>query len=288
MIGVIGLGNMGLSMAINLQQKGESILGYDISSYSQEKAKQENIVLCDTLAELIEQSRVLILSLPKAEHVLETCLGAQGIIAHPKNGLLVVDTSTSTPEASRQIAQIFCDKGMTFVDAPVSGGPAGAISGTMSMVVGSSEQAYKEITPILDKMSAKHLRVGEVGAGNITKLGNNLLVAANLLLVAEMVSMAARSGVDSQAFLRGVNQGSGRSAVSEINFEKWILSQAYDSGFTMGLMRKDVALAQNLLHDNLVLSQQVTRLWRDSLTLKDELDFNAIVQKVDEELFKKY
>ena len=287
MIGVIGLGNMGLSMAINLQQKDESVLGYDICASSQKRARQQNIRLCNSLKDLIKKSEILILSLPKAEHVLETCLGEEGIIAYPKKGLIVIDTSTSIPETSRQIAQVFCDIEMTFVDAPVSGGPLGAASGTMSMVVGSSEAVYDEITPILNKMSANHLRVGQVGAGNITKLGNNLLVAANLLLVAEAMSMATRLGVDPQAFLGGINQGSGRSAVSEVNFKKWILNQTYDSGFTMGLMRKDVALAQNLLPDDLLLSQQVVNFWNDSHNLADEIDFNAIVQLVDEKLFKK-
>ncbi|MDO4249963.1 MAG: NAD(P)-dependent oxidoreductase [Moraxella sp.] len=285
MIGVIGLGNMGLSMAINLKTKGEKIQGYDISAASQDRARAQGIDVCADVKSLIEQVDIVILSLPKADSVLDICLGEQGIIAFGQAGLVVIDTSTSTAKTSQTIAHAFKEKNMVFMDAPVSGGPQGALAGTMSMVIGATKADYQRMVPLFDKMSAKHCRIGEVGAGNITKIGNNLLVAANLLLVAEVVSMAAQAGVEAQPFLQGINQGSGRSAVSEVNFTKWILPQAYDSGFTMALMRKDVALANELLQGKDGLIAQVIERWATSQTLSDEEDFNAIVKLVDDKLF---
>lgn len=289
LVGVIGLGNMGLGMAINLLPKVDVVLGYDVSPTAQQKAKDKGISLCHSLAELVERVDIIVLSLPKAEHVLEVCLGNAGIGVLAKKPLTIIDTSTSTPEVSRRIHQELLTKKIVFIDAPVSGGPIGAISGTMSMVVGASEEHYQKVLPLLQKMSAKQVRVGNIGAGNIVKIGNNLLIAAHLITTAEVVSLANKAGVSPQDFLNGLNQGSGRSAASEVNFDKWILNHAYDSGFTMGLMRKDVGLAKELMQDlnlDFPLVKEVMNIWSDSThVLSDNEDFNAIVKLTDKTLF---
>lgn len=288
-VGVIGLGNMGLGMAINLLSKVDTVLGYDVAPTARTKAIEKGIPLCHSLAELVDRVEIIILSLPKAEHVLDVCLGEAGIGVLAKKPLTIIDTSTSTPEVSRHIYQQLLPKKIVFMDTPVSGGPIGAISGTMSMVVGASEEHYQQALPLLQKMSAKQVRVGEVGAGNIVKIGNNLLIAAHLITTAEVVSLANKAGVSPQDFLKGLNQGSGRSAASEVNFDKWILNHAYDSGFTMGLMRKDVGLAKELMQTlnlDFPLAKEVMRIWSESVnTLPDSDDFNAVVKLTDETLF---
>lgn len=135
-----------------------------------------------------------------------------------KPQLIVIDTTTSTPDVSRQIYDEFVKHDMVFVDAPVSGGPKGAINGTMSMLVGADDDVYQTVLPLLELMSARRVHVGKVGAGNVVKIGNNLLAAAHLITTAEMVSLAYHAGVHPDKFLQGLNQGSGRSAVSEVNF----------------------------------------------------------------------
>lgn len=288
-IGVIGLGNMGLGMAKNLMTRGEHVLGFDISPHALDKARVENIPATDSLPTLVGQADCIVLSLPKAEHVRRLCLESNGLADLGRPGLMVIDTSTSTADVSRMVAAKLLQKQIIFMDAPVSGGPMGAANGSMSMVVGASEEHYARALPLLQKMSARQTRVGSTGAGNIVKIGNNLLVAAHLISTAEMVAMAQQAGVEPAHFLHGLNQCSGRSAVSEVNFDRWILSKTYDSGFTMALMRKDVGLAKEMMDAlgvDLPLAEQVVRIWQCSEnTLADDADFNAIVKLTDEQLF---
>lgn len=284
-IGIVGLGNMGLAMAINLIKKGVNVSGFDISSAAIDNAKKHHVATCKSLSELIEHADVIISSLPKAEHVQVICLGDGGIINQKKPQLIVIDTTTSTPDVSRQIYDEFVKHDMVFVDAPVSGGPKGAINGTMSMLVGADDDVYQTVLPLLELMSARRVHVGKVGAGNVVKIGNNLLAAAHLITTAEMVSLAYHAGVHPDKFLQGLNQGSGRSAVSEVNFPIWVLNHAYDSGFSMGLMRKDVGLAKQMADDlglELPIAKNIAKIWQSSRhVLEDERDFNEMVKLTD-------
>lgn len=288
-VSVIGLGNMGRGMAETLLRNGYKVMGYDLSESARTEA--ENIgVIISPLAQLLKESKIVVLSLPKAEHVEALALGANGINDLGHEGLIIIDTTTSTAEVSRKIYAELKNKGMTFIDAPVSGGPAGAKSGTMTMVVGATAQNFENIQPFLADLSAVQVNVGECGAGNVVKICNNLLAAAHLITTAEAVALANQSGVSPEQLLAGLNKGSGRSAVSEVNFPRWVLNGAFDSGFTMGLMRKDVGLAKSLAQlesMNLPLSEKVMELWEKSTeTLGDQKDFNAIVQMTDADLFE--
>ena len=288
-VSVIGLGNMGRGMAETLLRNGYKVMGYDLSESARTEA--ENIgVIISPLAQLLKESKIVVLSLPKAEHVEALALGANGINDLGHEGLIIIDTTTSTAEVSRKIYAELKNKGMTFIDAPVSGGPAGAKSGTITMVVGATAQNFENIQPFLADLSAVQVNVGECGAGNVVKICNNLLAAAHLITTAEAVALANQSGVSPEQLLAGLNKGSGRSAVSEVNFPRWVLNGAFDSGFTMGLMRKDVGLAKSLAQlesMNLPLSEKVMELWEKSTeTLGDQKDFNAIVQMTDADLFE--
>lgn len=280
-ISIVGLGNMGRGMAETLLRQGYQVLGYDLSEDARKQAEELGVVIAP-LKELLNSSEIMLLSLPKAEHVEALVLGDSGIEAFGQEGLTIIDTTTSTPEVSRKIHQKLMAKGITFIDAPVSGGPSGAKNGTMTMVVGATDNEFLKIQPFLADLSAVQVNVGECGAGNVVKICNNLLAAAHLITTAEAVALAQKSGVDAEKLLAGINKGSGRSAVSEVNFPKWILNEAFNSGFTIGLMRKDVGLADSLAHSenmNLPLSNKVIELWQQSAALlADQEDFNAIVK----------
>jgi 3-hydroxyisobutyrate dehydrogenase len=172
--------------------------------------------------------------------------------------------------------------GMSLIDAPVSGGPKGALAGTMTMVIGGSEADVARAEPVLAAMSAKRVHVGAVGAGHVAKIANNLLCAAHLAIAGEVTRMAAKAGVPTDRLLMGINAGSGRSFVTEFNFPTWVSSGRFDSGFTMKLMRKDVRLSQELigaLDIDLPLSRKVADLWAASAeTIADDEDFNRIVE----------
>lgn len=281
-VGVVGLGNMGRGMAISLKRGGHRVLGTDASETARTALAAEGIEIHPDVGALCRQAELVILSLPTAEIVEAVVTGANGILAHARPGLLVVDTSTSHPDTTRRLAQLLADAGMALIDAPVSGGPKGAITGTMTMVIGGSEADVARAEPILEAISAKRVHVGAVGAGHVTKIINNLLCAAHLLTAAEAVKIARSAGVDAERMLDGINAGSGRSGVTQVNFPTWVLNDAFNSGFTMKLMRKDVRLGAQLVGElglDLPLAAEAARLWAGSAeTIADGEDFNRIVE----------
>jgi 3-hydroxyisobutyrate dehydrogenase len=172
--------------------------------------------------------------------------------------------------------------GFSFVDGPVSGGPAAANAGTMTMLLGGATGAIEKLHSVLDILTAKTVIVGGSGAGHAAKIANNMLCAANLVLVAEALRLGQASGVAAADLLEAINAGSGRSGVSEVNFPKWVLNGAFDSGFTMGLMRKDVGLAIDLAKSSgveLAAFAAIAEIWRSgSEHIPDSADFNEIVK----------
>lgn len=280
-IGIVGLGNMGRGMALTLQRKGHRVLGTDASPAARAALAAEGIETHDGLAPLTAAADVLVLSLPTAEIVEAVVAGPDGILAHPRADLVVVDTTSSHPDTSRRMAARLAEVGIDFVDAPVSGGPKGAITGTMTMVLGGDDAVVARVEPILADMSAKRVHIGPVGAGHVCKIVNNLLCAAHLLTGAEAMRIAREAGVDPARLLEGLNGGSGRSGVTLVNFPTWILNGAFDSGFTMKLMRKDVRLAAQLVDElglDLPMTAETARLWAESAeTIADGEDFNRIV-----------
>lgn len=281
-VGVIGLGRMGLGMAANLAAKGFATLGLDPAPERRRLAQDRGIAMADDLAALCARSDIVLASLPTAVHVEAVTEGADGFLARARPGAVFVDTSTSEASVSRRLAGAAAARGLGFLDAPVSGGPAGAEAGTLTVMIGGDAAHLERARPALEAISARRLHVGPPGAGNVAKLVNNLLVAAHLLTVSEAVRLSEAAGVPAADVLAVINAASGRSAVSEVNYPRWVLNGAFDSGFTMGLMRKDVGLAAALMREtgtNLPVSDLVARIWADSAArLADGEDFNRIVQ----------
>lgn len=281
-IGVIGLGNMGRGMALSLSRAGFDVLGTDTSDATRRNVATEGIDVVDSIAAVAARADVVILSLPTAAIVAEVVAGSQGLISHARKGVLIIDTSTSHPATTRQLARQLEAVGMAIIDAPVSGGPKGAITGQLTMVIGGSDTDVARAEPVLCAMSAKRVHIGAVGAGHLAKIANNLLVAAHLIAAGEVAKLAEQSGVATERLLEGINAGSGRSGVTQVNFPNWILSGAFNSGFTMKLMRKDVRLAAEVIGQlglALPLSAEVARLWSLSAgSIGDDEDFNRIVE----------
>jgi 3-hydroxyisobutyrate dehydrogenase len=279
-VAVIGLGQMGLGMATTLAGKGFAIVGFDVADASRQKATAAGITVKAPLADALGDADAVILSLPLAVHVAEVVEGPGGVLAAAAKGAMVIDTSTSEASVSRRLAGACATRGMGFLDAPVSGGPAGAKAGTLTMMIGGDAAHVATVQPVLDAIAAKVIHVGPSGAGNVAKLVNNLLVAVNLLTVSEAMRLSEAAGVPTADVLKVVNAASGRSAVSEVNYPRWIQSGTFDSGFTMGLMRKDVRLAQALIAEtglDLPLAELAARVWKESAErLADGEDFNRV------------
>ena len=281
-VGLIGLGNMGRGMALTLKRKGFELVGTDVSTATRESLAKEGISVRETIGEVVSECDLVILSLPTAAIVEQVVSGPNGILANAKPDLLVVDTSTSHPETTRRLARALNAAGMSMLDAPVSGGPKGAITATMAMVIGGAKEDLERAEPILAAMTAKRVHVGDIGAGHVAKIANNLFAAAHLLIAGEVTRMAAKAGVPTEQLLQGINAGSGRSFITEHSYPTWIMNGQFDSGFTMKLMRKDVRLSQELISAlaiDLPMSAKVAELWALSAqSISDDEDFNRIVE----------
>jgi 3-hydroxyisobutyrate dehydrogenase len=284
-VGVIGLGNMGRGMALSLKRGGYVVLGFDAAPNVAEQLQQEGVEARACIADITRDSDVLVLSLPTSEIVEKVVLGEGGIAANAKHGLIVVDTTTADPNSTRKVAAALREAKVGFVDGPVSGGPKGAATATMTMVLGGSDADVAAVEPILAVMSAKRVHVGPVGAGHVTKIINNLLTGVHLLATSEAIRAAEAVGVHPQKLVEALNGGSGRNSSTLTNYPTWIFNDKFDSGFTMKLMRKDIRLAMELLRSvdaNAPISRETGRLWAKSAeSIGDGEDFNRIVQFID-------
>ena len=281
-IGIIGCGNMGSGMARTLREKKCSVFCYDKSPKALKNLEQLGCTKVTSANDLAKFCNLIILSLPTAEIVEETL---ESIHESIKAETVVLDTSTSKPETTKILAKLAIRRNYKFIDGPVSGGPIAANSGEMTMLLGGNEADINSIRPILDILTSKTVIVGPSGAGHAAKIANNMLCAANLILVSEVVKLGEEIGIEAIDLLNGINAGSGRSGVSEINFPKWILSETYNSGFTMGLMRKDVKLGLELTDQYQIQSpvfNAVAKVWEASKeNLPDQSDFNEIYKFED-------
>lgn len=281
-VGVIGLGNMGRGMALSLKRGGFNVLGFDAAPGVAEKLQEEGVQARASVAEITRDAEILILSLPTSDIVEKVVLGDDGVLANAKAGLIVVDTTTADPESTRKVAAALNAANVGWVDGPVSGGPKGAATATMVMVLGGSDEDVAAVEPALAVISAKRTHVGPAGAGHVTKLINNLLTGVHLLATSEALRAAEAAGIDPEKLVEALNGGSGRNSATLTNYPTWIFNDKFDSGFTMKLMRKDVRLAMALLagvNATAPISKEVGRIWASTeATIADGEDFNRVVQ----------
>lgn len=266
-IGVVGLGAMGLGMATTLASNGFAVKGFDLSDSRRRLAAEGGVAPCETLAEVFVDTDFIVFSLPTAKDVAAVVHANLDALKAAKERVVIIDTSTSEPDVSRDLAAGLNALGHGFLDAPVSGGPAGAASGKLTMMIGGSDADVARAAPVIDAMSAKALHVGPSGAGNVAKLVNNLLAAAHMVTTGEGLKLALSAGLEPEQALKVLNAASGKSMISDVHFPTWVMNDRFDSGFTMGLMRKDVRLASELAARTgaaLPLSVEVARLWAES------------------------
>ncbi|WP_102225693.1 NAD(P)-dependent oxidoreductase [Acidimangrovimonas sediminis] len=274
---VVGLGAMGLGMAISLVAAGFETWGFDLSEARRTMARENGVTPVADVAELLGKADFIVFSLPNAQAV-ESVIDSFGGALEGRGRLIVVDTSTSEPGVTRKLAARLAAMGHGFVDAPVSGGPAGAAKGALTMMLGGAPDDLDAAAPVIGALSAKAVRVGPSGAGNVAKLVNNMLCATFISATAEGLRLAEAAGVDAAAALEVLNGASGGSTVSQVHFPTWVMTEAYDSGFTMALMRKDVRLARQLADEtgaDLPLTAHAAEMWRDA-TLPDSDDFTRM------------
>jgi len=274
-VAVIGLGNMGMAMLKRLLEAGHKPIAWDLDPRKRDAARQAGASIGADLKDSIAE--ITLFSLPHDAAVAEVL--HQALPALPQ-GAVIIDTSTLSPRAVQSFAEQAKAQGVFYLDAPVSGGPAGAAAGSMAMMVGGDAVGLERATPILQHLTARLLHIGPSGAGQVAKLVNNLLVASHLVTAGEALRLGAAAGVAPEALLPVLNGASGRSAVTEVNWPRWIIPGSFDSGFSAGLMRKDVGLALELAREldvSLHATGRAAALWQELRdAVPDEADFNRL------------
>ncbi len=279
-IAVIGLGAMGGAMAATLHRSGWEVTGFDPSEAAR-KASQEAGIKTTANLEAVAGTPYAVLSLPAASIVETTVpqlLTVPGTVA-------IIDTTTSEPATSRHMAELAQAQGAAFVDAPVSGGRDGAAGGSLSAFVGGTADALAAAEPVLLALTGgKYSHIGGPGSGNVVKLLNNVLAAANLVSVGEALGVAKAYGIDPAKAAASISDASGGSKVSANMYPNWVLSGTHDSGFSLGLMARDAALAVDVaarIGENPALLAAVAGQWQDALAaLGPTADFTEIARTV--------
>lgn len=259
-VGFVGLGRMGDPMVRRVAAGGVAVRGYDAAAGATE-GLAGIVTAVDSAADAAAGAPVVILMLPDSDVVEKVVDG--GLLDALGDGALLVDMSSSEPLRTRALARRVAERGVTLVDAPVSGGVSGARAGTLTIMVGGPADAAATLTPLLSLMGrVRH--VGDVGAGHALKALNNLMSAAHLLASSEAILAGQRFGLDPAVMLDAVNGSSGRSGSTENKWPNYVLPETYDSGFTAGLMVKDIRIALGLAEATGAPSQLAARtveLW---------------------------
>jgi 2-hydroxy-3-oxopropionate reductase len=241
-IGFIGLGVMGAPMAGHLVDAGHHVVVFNRSRAKIEQLELLGAVGATSPAQVGEKADVVITVLPDSPDVEEVLFGAGGVLTTLRPGSLVIDCSTIAPEAARDFAARLAGRDVAFVDAPVSGGEAGAVAGTLAVMMGGEKDAVRRAGEVLDAMAATTVHVGPAGAGQLVKAANQMLVAGNIAMVAEAVSLLRRSGVEVDAALTVLNGGLAASKVLEVKAPK-MLARDFAPGFRVDLHHKDLKIA---------------------------------------------
>jgi 3-hydroxyisobutyrate dehydrogenase-like beta-hydroxyacid dehydrogenase len=243
-IAFIGLGQMGKPMALNLLKRHPNLIvaAADTSSYPE--FERLGARTAQRLADAADAD-IVFLSLPNGDVVRDVLLGEDGVAEHLRAGTIVVDTSTINYSVTVEIAQTLAGKGIHFIDAPVSGMEARAVDGTLTAMCGGAEDDFQRVEPYLATMANNILWMGDVGAGQLTKLINQLLFDINVAGLAEVLPMAVRLGLDPEKIGSVINSGTGRSYASEF-FIPQILKGSFSSGYPLQHAYKDLVSAAEI------------------------------------------
>ncbi|WP_168582399.1 2-hydroxy-3-oxopropionate reductase [Gephyromycinifex aptenodytis] len=246
-VGFIGLGIMGKPMAKNLLNAGHELVVLDRSDASAELTEL-GASSASSAAEMAAQVELVITMVPDSPQVREVALGADGLIEGAREGLVYVDMSSISPITSREVAAALAAKGVKMLDAPVSGGEPKAIDGTLAVMVGGDEQTLAKVEGVLDVMAGSVTYVGPIGAGNIAKLANQVVVALNIAAVAEAFTLAQKAGVDPAMVLAAIRGGLAGSAVLDAK-GPMMLDGNITPGFRINLHIKDLNNALATSHE---------------------------------------
>jgi 2-hydroxy-3-oxopropionate reductase len=284
-IGFIGLGIMGRPMAKNLLKAGHKLVVYDIVQSSVDDVTSNGAARGESSSDVASKSDIVITMLPDGPDVEAAMFGLGGVLQGARQGCIVVDMSSISPTVAQKVGAACAAKGIGFLDAPVSGGEPKAIDGTLAIMVGGEAGVFEKVKPILEKMGSSVLLTGPVGAGNVTKLANQIMVACNIAAMGEALVLATRAGLDPEVVF---NAGNGGLAASTVLNGKapMVIGRNVKPGLRIRLHQKDLRNAL-LAGDSMKVPLPLTSLVQQMLiTLmnegKGDLDHSAIVNYIEQ------
>jgi len=246
-IGFIGLGIMGKPMSKNLIKAGYSLVVRDRNAENVAELVNLGATSAASPKAVAEQCEVIITMLPNSPHVKEVLLGEDGVIQGAKSGTIVIDMSSIAPLASREIYAELAKKNISLLDAPVSGGEPKAIDGTLSVMVGGDKALFDKYYDLMKAMAGSVVHTGEIGAGNVTKLANQVIVALNIAAMAEALTLATKAGVNPELVYQAIRGGLAGSTVLDAK-TPMVLERNFKPGFRIDLHIKDLANALDTSH----------------------------------------
>ncbi|MDU1203158.1 MAG: 2-hydroxy-3-oxopropionate reductase [Clostridiales bacterium] len=246
-IGFIGLGIMGKPMSKNLLKAGYELVVLDRNQSAVDEIVALGAKSAATPKEVAQQVEAIITMLPNSPHVKEVVLGENGVIEGAKEGLVVIDMSSIAPLVSREIYEALKEKGVKMIDAPVSGGEPKAIDGTMSVMVGGDKEVFDACYDVMDAMAGSVVYTGEIGAGNITKLANQTIVALNIAAMSEAYILATKAGVDPELVYQAIRGGLAGSTVLDAK-SNMVMDRNFKPGFRIDLHIKDLGNVLDTAH----------------------------------------
>jgi 3-hydroxyisobutyrate dehydrogenase len=248
-IAFIGLGNMGGPMAANLLKAGHTLHVLDLSADAVAQAVTHGATAANTAIDAVQDAEVVISMLPASRHVEGLYLGDAGLLRHIAEGALVIDCSTIAPASAQKVARAAGERGLAMIDAPVSGGTAGAAAGTLTFIVGGEGDALERARPLLASMGKNIFHVGANGAGQVAKLCNNMALGVIMAVTGEAIALGVAHGLDPGVLSQMMAVSTSRSWATEVCnpwpgvLENAPASRGYTGGFGNDLMLKDLGLA---------------------------------------------
>jgi 3-hydroxyisobutyrate dehydrogenase len=289
-IAFIGLGNMGGPMAVNLAKAGHAVQAFDFSVAACAKVREQGVKIAPSAREAVRDAQVVISMLPASKHVEALYLGADGLMEHIEAGALVIDCSTIAPASAQQVARAaaVAGRGLRMLDAPVSGGTAGAAAGTLTFIVGGTTEALEAARPVLQAMGKNIFHMGASGAGQVAKLCNNMALGVIMAVTGEAIALGVAHGLDPSVLSSMMAVSTGRSWATEVcNPWPGVLdnapaSRGYSGGFGSNLMLKDLGLAAEAamqVQAAIPLGEMARNLYAlNQKAGRGELDFSSVVQ----------
>lgn len=252
-IGFIGLGNMGGPMAINLIKAGHTVQAFDLSGDAVQRVVKEGGVAADSAKAAVSGADFVVSMLPAGRHVQDLFVsGYDPLFDHVKPDVLIIDSSTIDAATARAVAEAGAERGISFIDAPVSGGVGGAVAGTLAFMVGGSDEQFAKAKPVLDIMGKNIFHAGPSGSGQVAKACNNMLLSILMTGTCEALNMGVKNGLDPAVLSEIMKQSSGNNWALQVYnpfpgvMEGVPASNDYQGGFQVDLMFKDLGLAMEM------------------------------------------